>query len=243
MKILLINENPVVGKLVTLSAQKTGDELIPVSSVEEVEEGSYDLVLVDDGSYTPELMETLASTCSIVHSCFIGSRTSEKPSIFTRELKKPFLPTDLVDAFMEISSKTESMDQAASDDFIPDEDAEIDTLSTMDEVSDLDGTDSLDELSEIKDLDTLDEELGIDEDNLELIDDTLEDLDDSNEILADDEEELSLELEETVPDEVLENIEDLTDELTEDATESVLDEEDVNEVKNLLEETEEELDD
>lgn len=44
MNILLLNDNPVVTKLVTLSAQKTSDELEIVGSVEEIQDGTYDLL-------------------------------------------------------------------------------------------------------------------------------------------------------------------------------------------------------
>ncbi len=59
MKLLLLNENPVVTKLVTLSAQKTGDELVSATNVDDIEEGHYDLLIVDDGSFDESVMENL----------------------------------------------------------------------------------------------------------------------------------------------------------------------------------------
>ncbi|MDF1882284.1 response regulator transcription factor, partial [Sulfurimonas sp. MAG313] len=104
MKILLINDNPVVGKLVTLSAQKTGDELITVANTQEVELSSCDLLIVDDASYVEEDINALMEKIECSKSCHIGSRSSEKPAGFTQELNKPFLPTDLVEIFTTISS-------------------------------------------------------------------------------------------------------------------------------------------
>ena len=37
MKILLLNDNPVVNKLVTLSAQKTSDKLDVVNSIDSIQ--------------------------------------------------------------------------------------------------------------------------------------------------------------------------------------------------------------
>ena len=58
MKILLLNDNPVVNKLVTLSAQKTSDELDVVNSIDDIDSRSYDLLVVDDTSYSDEMFET-----------------------------------------------------------------------------------------------------------------------------------------------------------------------------------------
>jgi len=58
VKILLLNDNPVVNKLVTLSAQKTSDELDVVNSIDDIDSRSYDLLVVDDTSYSDEMFET-----------------------------------------------------------------------------------------------------------------------------------------------------------------------------------------
>ena len=57
MKILLLNDNPVVNKLVTLSAQKTSDELDFALHVEDVAYTSYDLVVVDDSLGGDEILD------------------------------------------------------------------------------------------------------------------------------------------------------------------------------------------
>ena len=61
MKILLLYDNPVVNKLVTLSAQKTSDTLVVVTSIDEIAEDNYDLLVVDDTLYSDELFEELSS--------------------------------------------------------------------------------------------------------------------------------------------------------------------------------------
>jgi len=225
MKVLLINNNPVVGKLVTLSAQKTGDELSSVHSVDEVVAGAYDFVLMDDAGYSDDLFDELRTKAEFSKSCFIGSRSTEKPSAFTHEISKPFLPTDLVDILIKVSSdtKTEATAPQVGEDVLPDDGLE----ESADEMEGLDGldTDLLDdagmddEVIDLEDLEALDS-LGED---LDLDDLDLGDLEDMNET----EEELT---EELAPADGAEH-------------KSVLDDDDVKEVQDLLVETDEELSD
>lgn len=213
MKILLVNENPVVTKLVTLSAQKTSDTLDVVSSLDALGENRYDLVVIDDGVFNEALFEELEAQVSFSRSLFICSRDTIASELFTHTLKKPFLPTDLVDIFASIGVESGDMD-LESDDAI--------ALP-----QDLDATTSLDEMAfdDVLDLDetlNLDEELNFDEDlNL---DDDIE--------LNDD---LTLDEESTLDEEL-----SFDDELMDDDDsfgESVLDTEEAQKVKELLEET------
>ena len=87
MKILLINENPVVGKLVTLSAQKTGDELTQVSSIDDVDGSSFDYVMMDDACLTDGGIETLKEKVSLENSCFIGARSEIAEGVIVEKVK------------------------------------------------------------------------------------------------------------------------------------------------------------
>ena len=241
MKILLVNANPVVGKLVTLSAQKTGDELTSVSSIDEVPAQSYDLLLVDDNSYTQELFEALNAKASFSQSCFIGSRTSVKPEVFSREFNKPFLPTDLVDIFMGISSSinAEPAEEAAAveeesleEDFapVPKPDVMEDEFE-FDEVMPGFGEDEEDILSSLDDDDLFT--------NLETIEDE-EDYDASVHVLdEDDVKEVQGLLDETDEDENAEVSEDFTDKLPPYSA----DEKTLEEISAALDELDEENDD
>lgn len=230
MKVLLINNNPVVGKLVTLSAQKTGDELSSVHSIDEVTAGEYDFVLMDDAGYSDDLLDELRTKAEFSKSCFIGSRNTEKPSGFTHEIKKPFLPTDLVDIFIKISSDTKSLktedegtqinEEVLSDKGLETSAGMTDDLGTLDdalpnaadEVIDLEDLDALDSLDEVFEHDLESEEL-----NDEL---ALDDLTETSEGTVD----------ETLAADEIDH-------------QSVLDDEDVKEVQDLLVETEEEFPD
>jgi len=97
VKILLLNDNPVVTKLVTLSAQKTDDEVVPAHSLEEVPQGAYDLLVIDDALYDEESYAALKEKINFKKSLFICSREREGEGEFTATIKKPFLPTDMVE--------------------------------------------------------------------------------------------------------------------------------------------------
>jgi uncharacterized membrane protein len=103
MKILLLNDNPVVRKLVALSAQKTKDDLSVIWSVEEVEGDAYDLLIVDDAHYSDEAMSALKEKIQYKTSLLMATRGNATPAGFDKVINKPFLPTDLVDLFSQIA--------------------------------------------------------------------------------------------------------------------------------------------
>ncbi len=176
MKILLLNDNPVVTKLVTLSAQKLEDEVEAVASVENVQEGaSYDLLIVDDNLYIPEDIQRLQSKVECKKMLFIRSKETETPKEFDESLTKPFLPTDLVDILTKIRKSIvnesavlkEEDEIEETDDLLegekehPDEFEEIlpDDLTEFDLGEDLNLEDELDMLEELPS----DESISIDE--------------------------------------------------------------------------------
>lgn len=105
MKILLFNDNPVVRKLVALSAQKTKDELSVIWSVDEVEESEYDLLIVDDALYSDDMFESLKEHITYKSTLLMATRGQAVPAGFDQVINKPFLPTDLVDMFIQIEKK------------------------------------------------------------------------------------------------------------------------------------------
>lgn len=105
MKILLFNDNPVVRKLVALSAQKTKDDLSVIWSVDEVEESGYDLLIIDDALYSDEMFASLKELVTFKSTLLMATRGKAIPAGFDNIINKPFLPTDLVDMFIEIEKK------------------------------------------------------------------------------------------------------------------------------------------
>ncbi len=173
MRVLLFNDNPVVTKLVTLSAQKTGDELEICSDIESIKSNEVDLLIVDDGLYNDESALGLGISITASQHLFMANRGNEKPKGFEHIINKPFLPTDLVEFFTVISNSLGSVSSENGDDEF--------TLDTEDMENDLDlGTLDLDEMEPDSDM--------------------LMDIDDVLEIDASEEESLKEEVQESVLD-------------------------------------------
>ena len=244
MKILLLNDNPVVNKLVTLSAQKTSDTLDVISSAEDIESGAYDLVVVDDSLYNDDVMNTLAEKVKSKKSLFICAKDIESSDKFSSVLKKPFLPTDLVELFMmfdkEIANEAEEEtlhseetldtdDLNLDDDLSLDDDLEMSENLEMDSLDDNIGESVLDdeEAQKVKDLlDENDLDLSFDDE----IDTDLEELAlDEEELVEDDdllaEHDLALDLEDEgdadTSETLLEELEDVEDDELEDIGEEI----------------------
>jgi len=159
MKILLLNDNPVVNKLVTLSAQKTSDELEVVASIDEILSDTYDLLVVDDNMYNDSLFDDIKEKATFSQSLYICSRDADQVEEFSSSIKKPFLPTDLVELFSVISRDIDTVDLSLQEEEPTIEEDELEEEEIEEEIS-------LDEL-ELND----DEELILDEDELELDED------------------------------------------------------------------------
>lgn len=198
MKILLLNDNPVVRKLVALSAQKTKDELSVIASVEEVEESEYDLLIVDDGKYSDEVFGMLQEAVRYKSSLLMATRGNAVPAGFENVINKPFLPTDLVEMFVQIEKHLPPEpampveEELSSFDFeeIPESDLQETSKADLNEISD--------ETREIN------------------LDDDLDDLEGFDEL----------------------SIAEETDEAESLIGSGILDEEEVNEVRGLLEDAE-----
>ena len=166
MKILLLNDNPVVNKLVTLSAQKTSDELEAVENIEDIENDSYDLFVLDDTKYTQDVMNELANKITFSKSLYICSKNAEEVSGFTSTLRKPFLPTDLVDLFALLAREASTIDldtPPVSDEVLELDDIDTEELGEIDELDDLDDIEADGEIGGIEDLDTDEDELQLED--------------------------------------------------------------------------------
>lgn len=216
MKILLLNENPVVNKLVTLSAQKTSDELEIAHSLDEIKGEQYDLLVVDDTLYNEEVMDALKSKIKFSKSLYIYSKAAKQAEGFTSTLKKPFLPTDLVELFSFLGKDIGTM-KNDEEEFLLDEGGDDLSLESLDDIS-LDSELSLeddelslddvneDALSSLDDDLSFDEELDdsvLDDEEVQEVQSLLDDTDEAKESLDDDlsfDDELSDELPESLDD-------------------------------------------
>jgi uncharacterized membrane protein len=127
MRILLLNDNPVVRKLVALSAQKTKDDLDVIWSLDEIEYPHYDLLIIDDALYSDEAMAQLKAKISFRSSLLMATRGAATPAGFDKVINKPFLPTDLVELFVGIANTLPSVSvEDVLDNLVDDEPQESD---------------------------------------------------------------------------------------------------------------------
>jgi len=134
MNILLLNNNPVVSRLVSLCMRDTEAVFEEASRVDQVAGARYDIVFVDDAAYNDEVSVFL-KTKRIGKIVFFSSRDSgnEIGDIFDTVIKKPFLPSQIQQLIERIKEEglEEPEDTVLSDDeliSLPD-----DTVSVSDE--------------------------------------------------------------------------------------------------------------
>ncbi|MBX2078229.1 highly acidic protein, partial [Campylobacter peloridis] len=91
MKVLLINSNVAVSKLVSLGVQKLGYEFTEMSNLDE-EIGFYDIIIVDHEMEVD--LENLQTKCERL-ICLLPRNQEGKEGLEC--LHKPFLPTDFIE--------------------------------------------------------------------------------------------------------------------------------------------------
>lgn len=98
MKIVLINTDPMVAKLVEATAKKTGISLTSYTNTDEVDSGvltQESFVFIDEGAIGSD-SGRVKSIAQGFLSCLLYAKT--KPiKEFTHVVKKPFLPTEILD--------------------------------------------------------------------------------------------------------------------------------------------------
>jgi len=220
MKVALVNKNPAVSRLITLSLNKIGVEYVEFDDVNAVS-GEIDYIIIDSD------MES-ADVKFDQKVMYLAPRGGIKPDFADIMLEKPFLPTEFINLFEESKAvnvagddtKAElGLDDSANfDDFehidenyeelqnfeLPEIDTDFENLAKEDETKKLDDNVLNDELlkehledSSVGDLE--DEEISLDEADTELIDENSEETEAANENV-DDESSKTPKVEETIED-------------------------------------------
>ncbi|EAI6362565.1 hypothetical protein CDX27_07905 [Campylobacter coli] len=160
MKILLLNENPVVSRLISLSAKKMSYDFEEVNAYDE-NLGHYDAIIVD--SDTPAPLKILKEKCDKL--IFLAPR-NQSVDVDALILHKPFLPTDFLNLLNQENLKIED------DAILPIKEAENPYANISLDLDDL----NLDDLPDEKTEDIQENELSMEE-NLEslALDDIKED--------------------------------------------------------------------
>ncbi len=113
MKILLINNNPVVSRLTALSARKENIEIDEIQEVTELNSDSYDIIFVDADSLSKDVHEAINKSIKVKKSVlFYADGDEEEKSTFDLTILKPFLPSEVsaVIRSVEESSSVEKQD-------------------------------------------------------------------------------------------------------------------------------------
>ena len=220
MKVALVNKNPAVSRLITLSLNKIGVEYVEFDDVNAVS-GEFDYIIIDSD------MES-ADVKFDQKVMYLAPRGGIKPDFADIMLEKPFLPTEFINLFEESravnvagdDTKAElGLDDSANfDDFehidenyeelqnfeLPEIDTDFENLAKEDETEKLDDNVLNDEFlkehledSSVGDLE--DEEISLDEADTELIDENSEETEAANENV-DDESSKTPKVEETIED-------------------------------------------
>ncbi|QIR76478.1 hypothetical protein FA592_09635 [Sulfurospirillum diekertiae] len=96
MRLLLLNNNPAVSRLIKLSAEKAGYELDEFEDYGLVPLTTYDVILVDNELYDEASIVGACENTGCDYIIYICQRGAKKPDIAHVALEKPFLPTDFL---------------------------------------------------------------------------------------------------------------------------------------------------
>jgi len=96
MRILLINNNPVVSRLTALSARKEDIEIDEIQEVTELNANSYDIVFVDADSWSKDVRDVISENINMQKSVlFYGDGDEDEKDSFDIAILKPFLPSEV----------------------------------------------------------------------------------------------------------------------------------------------------
>jgi len=95
MTILLINDNPVVSRLLTLCTRDDDMVLEEVKSVHAIKNESYDVAFIDEESYIGEVLNL--SEMIYIGKKILLSAVDVEVSDFDKTIQKPFLPSQIIE--------------------------------------------------------------------------------------------------------------------------------------------------
>jgi hypothetical protein len=161
MKILLINNNPVVSRLTALSARKEDIEIDEVQEVTELTAYNYDIVFVDADSWNEDVKSTIFTHIETQKRVlFYAQDDNEDLDLFDKGILKPFLPSEVsavirsVDAITTLDNISHEIEEEKSIDLVEESKEEVGKLLET-EPFELESaevkTDLMDELTKIDD--------------------------------------------------------------------------------------------
>lgn len=239
MKILFINTNQIVQKLIEVTAQKANVELVSINNIKQATDiEQYDYIIIDDDCYNTD-KDAFDVLIAGRRACLIYSKSDEMPTGFSEYVKKPFIPTHILNIMIEEISKLQTKESFTQDSATG---SDLDSTDLA-QSTEKDSEETLAQVSEDTLLDDLDlgeiEEVDEQEDVLEQdLDKELNDSDDSNQEDLEDLLDKAKALTETLDSQQLEQANESEQSDSNTSTPQVLDTEQINEVSDLLHEIE-----
>jgi len=178
MRLLLLNNNPAVSRLIKLSVDKVGYAMDEFDDYGLVPLTNYDVIMVDNELYDEAELKALSEQVHCEYFLYICQRGSEKPALMNVSLEKPFLPTD----FLTLLEKVKNVIASTKSHEEEEEDHNILVEESKEETFDIDNIDtfgvdsaSVDEMSSLEEL-----SLEEDEDSLMALDSLDEETEEQN---------------------------------------------------------------
>ena len=153
MKVILLNNNPAVSKLVSVSLNKLGYTFAEIDNLEYLTSNDADLIICDSGLYDSKInyLEYAKNQLFLIPR----NRADEYNLAKSQTLQKPFLPTDFIDIvkriLVEIPKSTKIVEPKPSNIKVGDEFGQIHTNDKVDVFSDLNSDELLDDINNLQD--------------------------------------------------------------------------------------------
>lgn len=153
MKVILLNNNPAVSKLVSVSLNKLGYTFAEIDNLEYLTSNDADLIICDSGLYDSKInyLEYAKNQLFLIPR----NRADEYNLAKSQTLQKPFLPTDFIDIvkriLVEIPKSTKIVEPKPSNIKVGDEFGQIHTNDKIDVFSDLNSDELLDDINKLQD--------------------------------------------------------------------------------------------
>lgn len=107
MRLLLINKNPVVSRMMQMSVPKAGFDIEECDNVYDLPTGTYEVVVIDDEMYDENFMHDIKQHVKFRQLGLISASHTAASDEFDFVLTKPFLPTDLIEVLRTVKTKIE----------------------------------------------------------------------------------------------------------------------------------------
>ncbi len=149
MRLLLINNNPAVSRLINLSAEKYGYEIEEFKDDDFDLNENFDITIADNEAVSDNSMLLLRESGNLGDIIYVGPKGLPKPIYANHFLQKPFLPTDFIELIKKIEKANEKKDTSQSNIQSTESFIEDDTKEVLDKEEeniialDLDNMDSL----------------------------------------------------------------------------------------------------